>query len=586
MKIITRREVLRRLGGLSVVAALGGAAQAVVRSVGEPSGPSGVNDFPQTTSAARHGGDAGIHVATKSSQLDAATPTLRTAGSGPATTGEDSLTSTILDAGNSTTLDAGNTTTHHATTTSTPPPVALGTLELAGIVSATVVSPGQVATIVGDVELRGDLVVEGVLTGVDTFRLEGNAFQIEVRNGGQIDLRGTPKSGWVRGGSPAGWQSVDRILTAPVEPDRYGVSDFGAGPPGVLGLADGRNIAAEQFNLTRSIVINNVSRLMFHGGAGRQVLKHVAVTNSGITGKLAFYPIHFHLNGNTTRGSIVEGVVVENGHNHAFVPHGSHGITFLDCVAFNTTDHAYWWDPPPASGDTSNDSDDVVWQHCLAAAVSSSRGEEHRLTAFFLGRGSGNRCVDCTAVAVEGGKNSSGFHWPENGGAVWEFSGCLAHNNVSNGIFVWQNGPSVHLIRDFIAYRCGRAGIEHGAYRNNYQYQAISLTDTGAGVISHALSKEDGLLLFENIISNGELVISLHNNASNQPVVYRYARFPRASLHEVVDGKGEPGVHEFSDTGLQPGTIDVSAIHPATIVRIFEGGQLRWEWTGRAWNQV
>jgi hypothetical protein len=589
MNRITRREILRRLAGISVLGAVGVTVRATVSRGGHPeahsiAAPSGVattqsHASPTATSLlgdtstsmdhAHHAVDTTFIDTTSTEATGTSTETTSPSTSSPSTTAA--------------------TPTAEASTTSSAPQVAVGTSKLSGVLGPTTIAAGAVATIVGDVELRGDLVIEGVLSGIDTFTVRGNGYQIEVRNGGQLDLRGIPKSGWVRGVAPSGWRAGDRVLTAPVDPGCYGLSDFHTGSPGIVNLADGRTIAAEQFNLTRSITIDNVSRIMFHMGAGRQVLKHIAVTNSGVSGKLAFYPIHFHLNGNTSRGSIVEGVVVENGRFHAFVPHASHGITFLDCVAYNIVGEAYWWDPPPAKGDTSNNTHDTIWQHCLAALVSSpDDSNSHRLAGYVLGDGSNNHCVDCTAVAVQGGQNSSGFTWPEARSAVWEFRGCVAHNNKSDGIFTWQNNSNIHRVDGFIAYRCGRAGIENGAYSNNFQYVTASLTDTGQGVISHALTRNGGgsPLIFENVIANNDLLISKHKAPSGSAVVFKSCRFPRVVVSEVGEDGGEPGIHEMVDTGLQPINIDVSAIHPASIIRISEQGSLRWEWAGGSWKQV
>ena len=594
MNSMTRREILRRLAGVSVL----GAGATAVRSV---IGAGGDSDARSTAAmqSARSSTTTSLRNTTSAS-LDHAHHTAETSPGSMQTTGR--LTAHPSTTGTPPTSAAGTTSaaptatstasaapTAATSTSSAAPQVATGTSELRGVLGPTTIAIGSVATIVGDVELRGDLVVEGVLTSVARFTLHGNGFQIEVRNGGQLDLRGVPKSGWVRGVAPNGWQSGDRVLTAPAEHGRYGPSDFQAGSPGVMGLADGRSISAEQFNLTRSITIDNVSRIMFHMGAGRQVLKHIALTNSGTSGKLAFYPIHFHFNGNSSRGSIVEGVVVENGKNHAFVPHASHGITFLDCVAYNTIGDAYWWDAPPAKGDTSNDTHETVWQHCLAAIVNSpSESNHHRLAAFVLGDGLGNICIDCTAVGVGGGNNSSGFNWPEGRSSVWQFRGCVAHNNKSDGIFTWQNNPEAHRVEDFIAYRCGRAGIENGAYSNNFQYLNASLTDTGKGVISHALTRSEGggPLTFENVVSNNDLLIARHRFTSTFAVVFRACRFPKVVVNEVGDEAGEPSIHEMMDTGLQPASIDVSAIHPASIMRISEQGSVRWEWSGGAWSQL
>jgi hypothetical protein len=51
-----------------------------------------------------------------------------------------------------------------------------------------------------------------------------------------------------------------------------------------------------------------------------------------------------------------------------------------------------------------------------------------------------------------GGKNSSGFLWPEKAGDVWSFTDNVAYNCV-NGAFVWQNGPESHPIHAIVAYR-------------------------------------------------------------------------------------------------------------------------------------
>lgn len=589
MNRITRREILRRLGGLSIVGALGGAVQAVARTGHHES-------RSMTAAATTRAGSSSTRTPTYESIGTASSTGLSTtedhahhgshAGS-EETTEQSSATSDTSAITNSSTSSSDTVgTAGDISTTSAPPQVAVGTLELVGVLGPTTVLAGQVATIVGNIELRGDIVIEGVLTGIDTFTIEGNGYQIEVRKGGQVDLRGIPRSGWVRGASPQGWQGGDRVLSTPSGPGRYSLSDFGSGP-GIVSLVDGRTIAAEQFNLTRSIVINNVSRFMFHMGAGRQVLKHLAVTNAGLPGKLAFYPLHFHMNGDSTRGSIVEGVVVENGRFHAFVPHASHGITFLDCVAYNTVGDAYWWDPPPAKGDTSNDSHDTIWQHCLAAYVAPSQGStDHRLTAFALGAGLGNRCVDSVATCVLGGKNSSGFLWLESD--VWEFRGCVSHNNSSDGIFVWTNSPNPHVVDDFIAYDCGRVGIEHGSYNNQFYYRNVSLTGTTTAVQQHALSRPGEPLVFERFVADTSLILDRHRQPSDMPTIHRACTYAGVVYQEKSNS--ESGVEVFpshvihEDGGLLPANFDLTGIHRDSVIEIVERGVLVHRWADRSWT--
>ena len=49
----------------------------------------------------------------------------------------------------------------------------------------------------------------------------------------------------------------------------------------------------------------------------------------------------------------------------------------------------------------------------------------------------------------------------------------LSHNNKVNGIFVWQNNPGKSVIDRFVAYHNGKAGIEHGAYKNVLSVQEL-----------------------------------------------------------------------------------------------------------------
>jgi hypothetical protein len=226
---------------------------------------------------------------------------------------------------------------------------------------------------------------------------------------------------------------------------------------------------------------------MFHSGAGSSTLKYVSVADSG-TSALGDYPLHWHLNGNSTRGTIVEGVVVVNGRHHAFVPHGSHGITFKDTIAKNTSGDAYWWDAPGTnescrflSDCTLDNSNDIMYDHALAHGVTNGPGDGRgfRLAGFMLGAGSGNVVQNSAAVNISPSHivECSGFHWPEAanqnaGGNVWVFqnnrsvsaSGCY-------GIFVWQNDDNHHVIQGFTG-----SGINHGAYGNHYEYRRVDVS--------------------------------------------------------------------------------------------------------------
>lgn len=463
---------------------------------------------------------------------------------------------------------------------------------------AGTVTQGETRQITCDVNLTGDLIVEGVLTGVDTFTLDGNGFQILVQNGGRLDLAGKHRSAWVRwgdnvSGSPAqpDWQIGDRLAVAPTKAGIYGApyevtwtGDWAtmvrpANSPDVP-LVDGTTARPEVANLSQSIVLQDLRRLHFHEGAGVQTLKWLKVLNSGTAGVVGDYPIHFHLNGEASRGSLHEGVVVENGKNHAFVAHASHGIVYRDTAAINTFDHPYWWDLPPGGNndDTTNDSNDIVWDHALAGYV---QGSSTILSGFRLGAGIGNRLVDSAVYGVQGTINSAGATWPEKGQGVWDVSGLVSHNNVLHGIFTWQNDGRPHVdIEGITIYRVGRRGISHGAYINHYEYRQVSITGTGKeAVVSHALSLGGHSILFEDFVTDNRLAIADHKLSSGTPVIFRRSTFTGVDFYEGTGANG--GITRFEDSGpwAVPSAFVIYSWRPASVIEIYEDGVLLHRWT-------
>lgn len=466
---------------------------------------------------------------------------------------------------------------------------------------AGVVPAGQHWHITGDVNLTGDLIVEGLLTGIDTFTLTGNGFQIVVQNGGRLDLAGRHRSGWVRWGDNVSgsaaqpdWQVGDRLAVSPTKSGIF-TPQFTTwtgswvtltrplNSPDVT-LVDGRVMVPEVANLSQTVTLRNLRRIHFHDGAGVQTLKWLRVLDSGVAGILGDYPIHFHLNGEASRGSVVEGVTVENGQNHAFVAHASHGITFHDCAAIVTIGRPFWWDPPPGGNndDPTNDSDDIVWDHCLVGYSISTSIDN---AGFQLGGGQRNTCTDSVAYGIMGGKQSSGFIWPEKGQAVWTFHDCLAHNNKEDGIFTWQNDARQHVIERFTAYRCPRHGVEHGAYINRFQYLDVSLTDCGYPVKSNALSVGGQPILFEDVVANGKLMVATHKLPSGTAIIFRRATFTGVDYFEASGNEGS--FHKFEDCGAWcvPAAFNLGAnIKPTSTIEIWNSGVLAHRWAAGVWS--
>jgi hypothetical protein len=273
--------------------------------------------------------------------------------------------------------------------------------------------------------------------------------------------------------------------------------------------------------------------------------------------------------------------------NHAFVPHHSHGITFQDCIAYDVVDDAYWWDPRLGRGTEKRQNpelqehpaDDIAWERSVAALVRSNPSNPNdpfRLSGFRLGKGTGNRCVGCVAAGVEGGKNSSGFQWPEGAASVWTFEDNVAHNNRNNGIFVWQNSGNDHLIERFLAYHNGRAGIEHGAYLNGYSYVGGTLYGNAtAGIILHALAKTDPTLTFRDWkveASPVGLLTQKHALPATVPVQFVGMQF-EVPTPVRIDEQNEPSLLDFIASDLDIGDFELRRTVPGMVIRVQNADQ-------------
>lgn len=332
-----------------------------------------------------------------------------------------------------------------------------------------------------------------------------------VVGAGVLDLAGSPKHGWVRAAdtvpanaagvglavAPDGWQAGDEIAITPTRVGNwteYDVRQVGGVSGTTVALSapttyahpatnvgPGFRLAAEVLNLSRNVSIEGTATGRAHvwiNSSAQQTISHVELrhlgpwksTNGGfLTGVMGRYPLHFHMCGDGSRGSVVTGVVVRDSNNRAFVTHDSHGVTYRGCVAHNVNDDAYWWDPAPAL------TKDVSYEGCVASLIRCEPYYNgYRLTGFNLGIGTGCSITDCVSVGVQGNVNASGFLWPEaavSSPKLWVFKRNIAHNNKVAGIFVWQNNPDPHVVEDFVCYHNGQDGIQHGAYSNGYVYR-------------------------------------------------------------------------------------------------------------------
>ncbi|AUY48731.1 hypothetical protein [Streptomyces sp. CB01881] len=328
---------------------------------------------------------------------------------------------------------------------------------------------------------------------VDEKRFRGDGMKVVdtdvglwVTGAGYLRLDGAARTAWVRAAGglragdttvtlaapPAGWRPGDELAVTPTgPPDEDGSSTRydlvvvrSVGGSGVtleaplkyahprVSAGGGVTVGAEVLNLTRGVRVEGSAegRAHVHITSSRRAdVRHAALrwvgprAETGETWRgpdgavpvtapvLGRYGLHFHLLGDATRGTVVEGVVVRDAGNHAYVPHASHGITFRSCISHETWEDAYWWDGPPDTRTPQQPSDDIVYESCVASrTVLEPNPRAYRLTGFNLGAGTGGKALDCVAVGVQGADGASGFEWPENSegsgpsSAAWPTTTC------------------------------------------------------------------------------------------------------------------------------------------------------------------
>jgi hypothetical protein len=456
-----------------------------------------------------------------------------------------------------------------------------------------------------------------VFEGVDEARMVGGGMDVVkgdvglwVMDAGVLDLVGPGRRAWTRvtgavaagtarlslTDAPTGWRPGDELLVSPTlppnQPDNSTAYSSAAvrsvngrtvtldrptafAHPTVDVVTDagaGRVQTAEVLNLSRNVRIEGTPGHRSHifiRSQRPQTLKGVAIRHMGPRKKaeeftelvLGRYGLHLHMCGDGSRGSVVEGVVIRDAGNHAFVPHLSNGIVFRDCISHNTFEDAYWWDGAPDTRTPGSPSHDIRYERCVASLVQYDppfRG--FTLTGFSLQRGDGNVCTDSVAVGVQGDTNAAGFQWPEGGEGIWRFERNIAHNNANHGIFTWQNTGKLHVITGFTAYHNAGAGISHGAYNNRYTYKDSTLYgNRGGALVLHADSwgGPDTPLQFLNLACHGArqsdylVTAPRHHGANEFPpprfVGSTFTGAAKAAFAWLYDGSDGPSTNEIVD---------------------------------------
>ncbi len=179
---------------------------------------------------------------------------------------------------------------------------------------------------------------------------------------------------------------------------RTGSQDFTGGYPLTLDkplqyahFAD-ENFQAEVANLTRNVVIESAEpdgvrgHTMYHRHSAGSI-SYAEFRHLGKRDELGRYSIHFHLCGDTMRGSSVIGASIWDSHNRWITIHGTNALVIRDCVGYKSVGHGYFLE----DGTEVNN----ILDHNLAALVLPAKTQKDQVVPFDLNRGAGFWWANC-----------------------------------------------------------------------------------------------------------------------------------------------------------------------------------------------
>jgi hypothetical protein len=104
---------------------------------------------------------------------------------------------------------------------------------------------------------------------------------------------------------------------------------------------------AEVANLSRNVIIESADpdgirgHTVYHAFS-RGGISYARLAHLGKEGVLGRYSIHFHLVGDTMRGSSVQGVAIVDSQNRWVTVHGTHYLVVRDCIGYQSVGHGFF----------------------------------------------------------------------------------------------------------------------------------------------------------------------------------------------------------------------------------------------------
>ncbi|HVW02692.1 MAG TPA: hypothetical protein VHB77_20210, partial [Planctomycetaceae bacterium] len=197
---------------------------------------------------------------------------------------------------------------------------------------------------------------------------------------GRMDFHGAPLSRtWLKLGTDAakggtqvtldepvtGWRVGDRVIITATKLGRDNGGDRGnlQTEEHTIAAIDGATLTldrplvhdhrgtgefcGEVANLSRNVIVESAApdgergHTMYHRGSAGSI-SYAEFRHLGKKDVLGRYSLHFHLVGNTMRGSSVIGASIWDSHNRWLTIHGTNYLVVRDCVGFRSIGHGYF----------------------------------------------------------------------------------------------------------------------------------------------------------------------------------------------------------------------------------------------------
>ncbi|HWY87823.1 MAG TPA: G8 domain-containing protein [Gemmataceae bacterium] len=204
--------------------------------------------------------------------------------------------------------------------------------------------------------------------------------------GGRMDFHGAPLSrSWVKLGAIArrgdtsvtlaeevtGWKVGDKLVitatqsargtdgtrrpgarTAAVETEERTINQIEGGKITLDQPLEHEHKGTGEFrgevaNLSRNVIVESADprgvrgHTMYHRGSAGAI-SYAEFRHLGKEGVLGRYSIHFHLCGNSMRGSYVQGASIWDSHNRWITVHGTNFMVVRDCVGYQSVGHGFF----------------------------------------------------------------------------------------------------------------------------------------------------------------------------------------------------------------------------------------------------